>query len=133
MQAARSDNTLKLHEPGRVGLLAGGGRFPILFAEGARRQGHYVHGVGVLGMAPEELVEVCDSFEWTPIAKIGRAIRSFVRHDVRHVIMAGKIEKTVLFQPQRLWVAAHADWSQEDLPHGELNAPLTNCARTTVG
>jgi len=103
MQAAESDNRLKLHEPARVGLLAGGGRFPILFAEGARRQGHYVHGVGVLGMAPEELVETCDSFEWTPIAKIGKAIRSFVRQDVRHVVMAGKIEKTVLFQPQRLW------------------------------
>ena len=35
----------------RVGLLAGAGRFPISFAEAARKQGHHVYGVGVMGMA----------------------------------------------------------------------------------
>ena len=109
MHVVGPESTLKLHEPERVGLLAGGGRFPVLFAEGARRQGHYVHGVGVLGMAPDELVEICDSFEWFSIAKVGKAIRSFVRHDIQHVVMAGKIEKTVLFQPRRM-LRLMPDW-----------------------
>ena len=109
MKVVGADSSLKLHRPERVGLLAGGGRFPVLFAEGAKRQGHYVHGVGVLGMASEELVGICDSFEWTPIAKVGKAIRSFRRHDIRHVVMAGKIEKTVLFQPRRM-LRLMPDW-----------------------
>ncbi len=86
----------------RVGLLAGAGRFPIAFAEAARQQGHYVHGVGVMGMAPPELREICNSYAETPLARIGRAIRLFQRARIDRVVMAGKIEKTVLFQPFRI-------------------------------
>lgn len=93
----------------RIGLLAGGGRFPIVFAEAARSQGYYLHGVGVIGMVPDELPGLCDSFETVGLAKIGKAIRSFRRQNVRHVVMAGKIEKTVLFQPGR-WLKLMPDW-----------------------
>lgn len=89
--------------PERIGLLAGGGRFPILFAEAARKQGRLVHGVGVHGMVSRELADVCDSFESIPISRIGRGIRSFVKHNARHIVMAGKIEKTALFQHRSLW------------------------------
>lgn len=88
---------------GPIGLLAGAGRFPVLFAEAVRRQGYAVHAVGVLGMADERLYDCCDSVEFVPVAKIGRAIRSFVKHGVKHAVMAGKIEKTVLFQSRRFW------------------------------
>ena len=89
--------------PQRIGVLAGAGRFPILFAQAARKQGYYVHGNGVLGMASPELAEVCNSFDTFPLAKIGRAIRFFKRARVQNVVMAGKVEKTVLFQPKRFW------------------------------
>lgn len=101
MQGVKPEN--QTAEPRRIGLLAGGGRFPVLFADAARRQGYYLHGVGVAGMAPSELEFICDSFETFPLGKVGRAIRSFVRHDARHIVMAGKIEKSVLLQPNRLW------------------------------
>lgn len=86
----------------RVGLLAGAGRFPILFAEEARRQGLKVCCVGVSGMASEELADVCYQYHTTPLARVGRAIRLFKRAHVSRVVMAGKIEKTVLFQPWRI-------------------------------
>ena len=35
----------------RIGLLAGAGRFPVVFAQAARRQGHEVVTVGPTGMA----------------------------------------------------------------------------------
>lgn len=73
-----------------------------MIAEAARQQGRYVHGVGVQGMAPPELADCCDSFELFPLSKVGRAIRSFRRHDARHIVMAGKIEKVALFQ-RHLW------------------------------
>lgn len=87
----------------RVGLLAGAGRFPLAFAEAARRQGHFVHCVGVMGMAPPELQEICHSYAETPLARLGRAIRLFKRSKIDRVVMAGKIEKTVLFQPFRIF------------------------------
>jgi DUF1009 family protein len=91
------------HRSSRVGLLAGAGRFPILFAEEARRQGYKVCCVGVLGMASDELADVCYQYHTTPLARIGRAIRLFKRAHVKRVVMAGKIEKTVLFQPWRVF------------------------------
>lgn len=85
----------------RVGLLAGAGRFPISFAQAARNQGHHVYGVGVMGMAPEELRSLCHSYVEAPLARIGRAINLFKKAKIDRVVMAGKIEKTVLFQPFR--------------------------------
>ena len=93
----------------RVGLLAGAGRFPVMFAEAARSAGHSVHCVGVEGLVPEELRELCDGFEYTSLAKIGRAIRLFKRAKISNVVMAGKIEKTALFDRWR-WVKLMPDW-----------------------
>jgi hypothetical protein len=89
--------------PRRVGLLAGAGRFPLAFAEAAKAQGLQVYCVGVNGMADEEqLRAVCYSYAETPLARLGRAIRLFNRARIDRVVMAGKIEKTVLFQPFRM-------------------------------
>ena len=93
----------------RLGLLAGGGEFPIRFARAARRAGHYVYGLGVAGMASDELFDACDEFRFGGLARFGKAIRLFKRARVERVIMAGKIEKTVLFHPFR-WLRLMPDW-----------------------
>lgn len=90
-------------QPARVGLLAGAGRFPIAFAQAARRQGVAVYCVGVWGMVSDELASHCDGFAWTPLARIGRTIRLFRRWGISHIVMAGKIEKTLILHPFRLW------------------------------
>ncbi|MBS0266189.1 MAG: UDP-2,3-diacylglucosamine diphosphatase LpxI [Planctomycetes bacterium] len=86
-----------------IGLLAGAGRFPIAFAKAARQQGESVFCVGVEGMASEELADHCDHFVTTGLAKIGRGIRLFRRAGVEKIVMAGKIEKKVLFRPFLFW------------------------------
>lgn len=88
----------------RIGLLAGAGRFPIEFARAARAQGHSVFALGVAGMAPDELGNYCDDFATAPIARIGKAIRLFKRAGVKRAVMAGKIDKTILFRNKwRFW------------------------------
>ena len=62
-----------------IGLLAGSGRFPILFADAARQQGLPVACVGIRYEASEELRSLCDSFQWVGVAKLGRMIRAFKR------------------------------------------------------
>ena len=86
---------------GPIGLLAGGGRFPIVFAEAARRMGLSVCCVGVEGMVDPEMEGLCDRFVPCGLAKIGKAIRAFKRYGVKEAVMAGKIEKVVLFHPYR--------------------------------
>ncbi len=85
-----------------IGLLAGSGRFPILFAEAAARQGLPVACVGIKYEVPEELRGLCDSFHVVGIAKLGRMIRTFRRLGVRKIVMAGKVTKNVMYTPWRM-------------------------------
>lgn len=100
MAGAENDSTT--FSGRRVGLLAGSGQFPISFALAAQKQGHHVYGVGVMGMAPPELRTICHSYVEAPLARVGRAITLFKKARINRVVMAGKIEKTVLFQPFRI-------------------------------
>ena len=69
-----------MNEP--IGLIAGSGRFPILFAEAAQRQGLHVACVGIRYEASEELGRLCDSFRLVGVAKIGGMIRTLRRQGV---------------------------------------------------
>ena len=82
-----------------IGLLAGSGRFPILFAEAARRQGYEIACVGIRYEAPEELKSLCQSFEYVGVSRLGGMIRAFKRRGVREIVMAGKVTKSVMYTP----------------------------------
>ncbi len=84
-----------------IGLLAGSGRFPILFAEAARRQGLRVACVGIRYEAAEELRDICESFQLYGIARLGGFIRAFRRLGVERIVMAGKVTKNVMYTPWR--------------------------------
>lgn len=91
-------------EPPRVGLLAGWGRFPLVFAQAAQQMGLSVRGLGISGMADDEaLAAACDSYDTVPLARIGKAIRYFKKQQAPRIVMAGKVEKRVLFHPLRLF------------------------------
>src|SRR3954469_16496876 len=92
-----------------VGLLAGSGRFPIVFAEKARQLGLPVVCVGIRGEAAPELADLCTRFYWSGVARMGRMIRCFKGERVRQVVMAGKIQKTRMHARFR-WLRLLPDW-----------------------
>jgi UDP-2,3-diacylglucosamine hydrolase len=92
-----------------VGLLAGSGRLPIVFAEKARQLGVPVVCVGVRHEAQPELIPLVDRFFWTGVARMGHMIRCFQRTGVTRVVMAGKIQKTRMHVPWR-WLRLWPDW-----------------------
>jgi DUF1009 family protein len=92
-----------------VGLLAGSGRFPIVFAEKARQLGIPVVCVGIRDEASPELQPLVARFYWAGVARMGRMIACFRRERVRHVVMAGKVQKTRMHTPLRL-VRLWPDW-----------------------
>ncbi len=85
-----------------IGLLAGSGRFPIVFAEKARSLGIPVVCVGIRHEASPELQRLVDRFYWAGLARMGRMIRCFKREGVRQAVMAGKVTKAVMHTPWRL-------------------------------
>ena len=92
-----------------VGLIAGAGRFPILFAEKARECGIPVVCVGLAGMADPELARVCSRFHWLRRLSISFAVRAFQRGGVERWTMAGKFHKQAIFRPWR-WLSLLPDW-----------------------
>src|SRR5260370_22621720 len=90
------------HSP--IGLLAGGGRFPIVFAEKARSLGLPVVAVGIREAAPPELAGLVHRFHWSGPAQLGRMIRLFKRAGVSRIVMAGKIVKAnILYTPSKFF------------------------------
>jgi DUF1009 family protein len=87
----------------RIGLLAGSGRFPMLFAEAARHAGFEVVCVAIRDAASPDLARLVDSFRWIGIAKLGGMIRSFRRAGVGRVVMAGKVAKSQIYAPWRIF------------------------------
>ncbi len=93
-----------------VGLLAGGGRFPIAFAQKARSVGIPVVCLGVRGHADRELEAHVDQFHWCAPLRLSRMIRLYRRAGVRQIVMAGKIHKAnLLYKPWKM-VSLLPDW-----------------------
>ncbi len=85
-----------------VGLLAGSGRFPVVFAAKARSLGIPVVCVGIRHEAEPELANLSHRFYWAGIARLGRMIRCFKREGVKRIVMAGKVHKArYLYAPWR--------------------------------
>ncbi|MFO0967446.1 MAG: UDP-2,3-diacylglucosamine diphosphatase LpxI [Gemmataceae bacterium] len=92
-----------------VGLLAGSGRFPIVFARKARSLGLPVVCVGIRHEASAELIPLVERFYWSGVARMGRMIRCFKTSGVTQAVMAGKIQKTRMHSPWR-WLRLWPDW-----------------------
>lgn len=92
-----------------IGLLAGSGRYPVVFAEKARDLGIPVVCVGLRHMAPPELAGLVERFYWVTVAQIGRAIRCFKKEGVERLVMAGKVTKAVINTPWRI-LTLRPDW-----------------------
>src|SRR5436309_2160516 len=86
-----------------IGLLAGSGRFPILFAEKARRLGLSVACVGLRDNASPDLIPLVDHFDWCGVVRMGSMIRCFKRRGVKQIVMAGKIQKTMMHTPFKIF------------------------------
>jgi len=85
----------------KIGLIAGGGQFPILFARAARQNGVEVVAVALKGEADELLEYEVDLCSWVSLGKLGRMIETFQKAEVTEVAMAGAVAKTKLFSKIR--------------------------------
>lgn len=81
----------------KIGLIAGGGQFPILFARAAREKGWQIHAAAYKDEADAELDEYATSLEWFYVGQIKKLIHYFKRHHVTQAVMMGTISKPRMF------------------------------------
>jgi hypothetical protein len=82
----------------RVGLIAGSGQFPIVFARTARRRGVEVIAVAHRGETAPELVHHVDAIVWVQPGQLQALIDALRAHGVTRAVMVGGIAKPRLFR-----------------------------------
>lgn len=81
----------------KIGLIAGSGQFPILFAQAARKKGMQVHAAAYKQEADPALDQHVDSLQWLYVGQIKKLIKYFHKHNVTQAVMLGAISKPRMF------------------------------------
>jgi UDP-2,3-diacylglucosamine hydrolase len=108
----------------KLGLIAGNGKFPLIFAEEARRAGYSVIAVAHRGETDEAIARVVDAVTWIYLGQLGKIIRVFAQAGVTDAVMAGGIRKVKLFGNFRpdvrgtLFLAKHRSRDDDTLLRG---------------
>lgn len=77
----------------RIGLIAGSGRFPALFASAARARGLSVVALGHRGDTDPALAREVDALHWVHLGQLGRSVKLLRAAGVSRAVMAGGIGK----------------------------------------
>jgi UDP-2,3-diacylglucosamine hydrolase len=85
----------------RIGLIAGGGQFPLLFARAAREKGIDVFAVAHVNETDPELEAHVTRIAWVHLGQLRRLLRFFKQHAVAEAVMMGGIKKTRMFRDVR--------------------------------
>ena len=84
--------------PEPLGLIAGSGRFPVLFAEEARRQGQRVVAVALKGVTDlPALREAADEVSAFTLGQVNGPLDFLKKAGVKRAVMAGKVQHVSLF------------------------------------
>ena len=89
-----------------LGIIAGGGSFPVTVAKTARERGERVVGVGFASDTDPAFAGHCDAFTWLKLGQLGRLIDFFTANGVTHVVMAGPVNKPRALDLRPDWRAA---------------------------
>ncbi len=87
-----------------VGLIAGSGQFPLLFAHAARKASVRVLAVGFDGETNPALSRYVDEFHMLKLGQLNRLIATFKKAGITQAAMAGAIDKT------RFYTKIRPDW-----------------------
>ncbi len=81
----------------KIGIIAGGGAFPLLFAAEARKAGREVFVVGLNDITPKEIERHAAAIEYFRLGNVGGPIEFLKKNGVSKVLMAGSVSHVNIF------------------------------------
>lgn len=84
----------------KIGLIAGRGNFPLLFAGEAKKKGFFVCAVAVKANTRRQLKNYVDKIYWIGVTEFKRIAGLFKQEGIQRVAMAGQINPHSLFNPR---------------------------------
>jgi len=103
----------------RIGIIAGGGQFPLLFTEAAKARGIEVVSVGHLGETDAELEKKADFFCWVKLGQLGKIINFFKKNGVSETVFLGTITKTRIFKDVWPDLKGLSLWNKINIKHDD--------------
>jgi DUF1009 family protein len=81
----------------KIGLIAGGGSFPLLFAAEAKKAGREVFIVALNGITPKEIEQYAAEVGWFRLGNVGGPIGFLKERGVKKALMVGSIPHVNIF------------------------------------
>ncbi|MFZ5865581.1 MAG: LpxI family protein, partial [Thermodesulfobacteriota bacterium] len=100
-----------------VAIIAGTGDLPIKVAGEVREKGHPIVAIAIIGMTNPAIEAVAQQTFWMKLGHLQKAITLLKSRGVTRLVMAGKIEKSVLMRPWKIGLdrrALRMIWSLKD-------------------
>lgn len=85
----------------KIGLIAGGGQFPSLFARKAAQSGYDVIAAGFHSETDKSLAAEVKELKWLYLGQINKLIKYFKSHGVSEAVMLGSVQKANIFKDIR--------------------------------
>jgi DUF1009 family protein len=84
-----------------LGLIAGRGRFPLDVARAARDGGRSVAAIAFHGQTDPGIDAAATQVTWLHLGQVDRAVGSLLAAGVKDAVMAGKVPKLTLYDPEQ--------------------------------
>ncbi|MEJ2134283.1 MAG: UDP-2,3-diacylglucosamine diphosphatase LpxI [Desulfofustis sp.] len=101
-------------EENRIGIIAGGGQFPLLFIEAARKAGRKIYVVAHRSETDELVAQAADEACWVKLGQLGKIIKFFKQNLVGETVFLGTITKTQIFRDVMPDIKALTLWNKID-------------------
>ena len=101
-------------DPQNIGIIAGGGQFPLLFIEAARKAGRKVMVIAHKGETDEQVAAAADEVCWVKLGQLGKVISWFRKMRVGETVFLGTITKTQIFRDVMPDLKALSLWNKID-------------------
>jgi len=102
-----------------IGLIAGNGQFPIMFARSAQQQGRCVVAVAHEGETLPEIEKVADRVTWVKLGQLGKTIKAFKSAGVAEAVMCGGVTKSKMFAHVRPDFRGATFWFKQKHRHDD--------------
>jgi len=84
----------------KIGLIAGNRKFPLLFAQSAKKKGYYIVAVAIRGDTDRSLNRLADKVHWVGLGELQKLIGIFKSEGITKVVMAGQVSPHRLFSKE---------------------------------
>jgi hypothetical protein len=84
----------------KIGLIAGNRKFPLIFAEAARKKGCSIVAIAIKGDTSSCLKRLVDKTYWLSLSQFSRMFEIFKNEGVTKIVMAGQISPHRLFSKE---------------------------------